>query len=175
MGTGRPILGSHKPLAPAANLVFNMWLGRTQLKFVLTIATVLILSAGLSAQPKKTTHQLAAQLVGTWRITCESCSSPLLLELRVEGTRLVGKLNSRTVLGHVDKNGAVAFALPESWQAYRDQSIGSEGAKEMYATVSFATVRQDGTLEGETQVFVRGYGGTAIKGNSWTARRVVVR
>ena len=146
------------------------------MKFVLTIAGVLILAAGLSAQPKKTTHQLAVeQLVGTWRITCESCSSPLLLELRVEGTKIIGKLNSRTVLGHVDKNGAVAFALPESWQAYSDQSLGSEAAKEMYSTVSFATVRNDGTLEGETQVFVRGYGGTAIKGNSWTARRVVVR
>lgn len=145
------------------------------MKFVLTIAGVLILTAGLSAQPKKTTNQLAEQLVGTWRVTCESCSSPLLLELRLEGTKIVGKLNSRPVVGHIDKNGAVAFALPESWQAYRDQSIGSEAAKEMYATVSFATVRQDGTLEGETQVYVRGYGGTAIKGNSWTARRVVVR
>ena len=145
------------------------------MKLVLTIAGVLILTAGLSAQPKKTTHQLAEQLVGTWRVTCESCSSPLLLELRLEGTKIVGKLNSRPVIGHIDKNGAVAFALPESWQAYRDQSIGSDAAKEMYSTVSFATVRQDGTLEGETQVFVRGYGGTAIKGNSWTARRVVVR
>ena len=148
------------------------------MKAVLTIATALILSAGLSAQPKTTTHQQAERFVGTWRITCEECPGALLLELKYDGARIGGKLNTKAVQGHVESKGraaSVAFALPESWQAYQAQSLGAEDAKEMYMTVSFAKLRDDGTLEGHSDIFIRGYGNTVIKTTNWTAQRVIVR
>ena len=69
----------------------------------------------------------------------------------------------------------MAFALPESWHAYQAQSLGAEDAKEMYMTVSFAKLRDDGTLEGHSDIFIRGYGNTVIKTTNWTAQRVIVR
>lgn len=148
------------------------------MKAVLTIAIALILSAGLSAQPKTTLHQQAERFVGTWRITCDECPGSLLLELKYDGARIGGKLNTKAVQGHVENKGraaSVAFALPESWQAYQAQSLGAEDAKEMYMTVSFAKLRDDGTLEGHSDIFIRGYGNTVIKTTNWTAQRVVVR
>jgi hypothetical protein len=144
-------------------------------KVLLTIATVILLTAGLSAQPKKVNPQQVQKLAGTWRMTCDTCSSPLVLELAIDGTCILGKLDSRAVMGHIAQDGSVVFALPQSWQAYKEQSLGANDAKEMYSAVNFVTLRQDGTLEGHSDVFIRGYGSTAIKRLEWTARRVVVR
>ena len=148
------------------------------MKSLLTIATALILSAGLSAQPKTTTNQQAEKFAGTWRITCDECPGALLLELKFDGATIGGKLSTKAVKGHIENKGStpsVAFALPESWQAYKEQALGAEDAKDMYMTVSFATLREDGTLSGHSDVFIRGYGNTVIKTTNWTARRVVVR
>ena len=149
------------------------------MKSVFTIAIALILSAGLSAQPKKTTtNQQAEKFVGTWKITCDECPGALLLDLTFDGAKIGGKLNTKAVQGHIESNGrtpSVAFALPESWRAYQTQALGAEDAKAMYMTVSFATLRDDGTLEGHSDIFIRGYGNTVIKTTNWTARRVVVR
>ena len=145
------------------------------MKVLLTLASVLLLTAGLSAQPKKTVPQPAEKFAGTWRLTCETCSTPLVLELTIRGNKIGGRLNSRMVLGHIDKDGSVVFALPQSYQAYKEQSLGAEDSKEMYSAVNFATLRQDGTLEGRSEVFIRGYGATKIKETTWTAKRVLVR
>src|SRR5262249_6844772 len=118
------------------------------------------------------------KFVGTWRITCDECPGALLLELKYDGAAIGGKLNTKAVKGHIQNKGtkpSVAFALPESWQAYQAQSLGAEDAKEMYMTVSFATLREDGTLSGHSDIFIRGYGNTVIKTTNWTAQRVVVR
>jgi hypothetical protein len=144
-------------------------------KVLLTIAAVLLLTTGLSAQPKKIIPQPAEKFAGTWRLTCDSCSSPLVLELTITGNKIGGKLNSRAVMGHIDKDGKVVFALAESYQAYQEQSLGADDSKEMYSALNFATLRQDGTLEGRSEVFVRGYGATKIKETTWTAKRVLVR
>jgi hypothetical protein len=149
------------------------------MKAVLTIATAFMFSVGLSGQPKTTTpHQQAERFVGTWRITCEECPGSLLLELKFDGARIGGRMNTRAVQGHIESKGrraSVAFALPESWQAYQAQRLGAEDAKGIYMTVSFAELRDDGTLEGHSDSFVRGYGNTVIKTTNWTAQRVVVR
>jgi hypothetical protein len=67
----------------------------------------------------------------------------------------------------------VTYASDETWKILNSPNgrFGTDDQVEMYATVYRATIQDDGTLKGFSEVYIRGYGAKPIKRVDWTAIR----
>lgn len=139
------------------------------MKRIATSAVSAVLFGGILLQASGQTTGTSAALTGTWTVTRVNSSEPLQLVLTADGSTVKGTFGGSAVVGEF-KDGRVTFADATSWTAWRDGTIGSETGS-MYPVLNAGMLKDDGTLSGWSDVFIRGYGPQAIKRLPWTATR----
>ena len=140
------------------------------MRSVMTLAAVVVLGAVVSAQTVTKPSSASLSVSGTWTVSMVNRAEPVVLDIKVNGSAISGTFAGSAVEGEV-ADGKLTWADPTSWAAWRAGTIGSNDGAVMYPTVVFASLKEDGTLSGWTDVFIRGYGPQAIKRLSWTATR----
>jgi len=140
------------------------------MKHALTVALVLAWAGVMSAQSAPSSELTTATAAGKWIVSRGAGTEPIVLDIAVNDKKVTGTFDGGSIIGEF-MDGKLTCADSSSWVAWREGTIGGDDAPTMYPTVAFATLKQDGTLAGWTDVFIRGYGPQAIKRISWTATR----
>ena len=133
----------------------------------LTIAFAFVVTLGAQAA---VTPQATATIAGKWDVVNPNRPGFNSLDITADGKAVSGSFGGEAVRGEIAGSN-VTFATPDTWLQWTDHSLGADDMKVSAATVSFATLKEDGTLSGRTDVFLRGYGQQAIKYWKWTATR----
>lgn len=140
-----------------------------QVTRALTVALALALTAGTSVRAARAPLP-PATVEGSWAVSFAD-GRALALDLKVDGEKVTGRFAGSSIEGEF-KDRTLTCADPVNWAAWRSGTIGGDDAPVMYPTVVSATLKDNGTLSGWTDVFIRGYGPQPIKRMGWTAARL---
>lgn len=139
------------------------------MKHALALIAIALVVTGVSAQSAQPAQPASGTIAGKWTMKIGTGLESSVLDIALNDRAVSGTLDHLAAVGEF-VDGKLTMASPASWVAWRDGSIGADGVPNM--TVSFATLKDDGTLSGWTDVFLTGYGREPIKRKSWTATRV---
>jgi hypothetical protein len=138
---------------------------------LLMVAAVLASTAAMPAQSGRAGPQASATVAGKWNVTFPGRPGVLALEIKLDGNgkTVAGTFGDQPVDGQF-VDGKLTFASRADWVSWREQALARADAGDKMTTVNFATVKDENTLAGASEVFIQGY--QSIRRSPWTATRV---